>query len=154
MHVSIHEYPSHPLYFDPIYAGRLDIIGRVAFGHDFNAGHSTESLEIAASWHHHVNMGLTFGGFVAPLLVRTFPWIVKLPISTLQAQGTTKMIVTKLANRILGRAARDGTYGRDILSLLLNAQKQEKKVEDGLTSSQIVDNVRVSPAIFKCDQPC
>lgn len=119
----------------------LDIIGRVAFGHDFDAGHSTESLEIAASWHHHVNMGLTFGGFVAPLLVRTFPWIVKLPISTLQAQGTTKLIVTKLANRILGRAAREGTYGRDILSLLLNAQKQEKKVEDGLTPSQIVDNV-------------
>ncbi|THH19294.1 hypothetical protein EW146_g1858 [Bondarzewia mesenterica] len=122
----------------------LDIIGRVAFGHDFNSGQSTEAGEIAASWHNHVNMGLTFGGFIAPLLVRSFPWIVKLPIPALQAQGTTKMIVTKLAMRILERDGREGGYGKDILSLLLNAQKLEKGPAEGLTPSQIVENVIIS----------
>ncbi|TFY82726.1 hypothetical protein EWM64_g1280 [Hericium alpestre] len=119
----------------------LDIIGRAAFGHDFGAGRSEEAKAISAAWTKHVNMGLTFGGFIAPHVVQTFPWIVKLPIATLQAQGTAKVIVTDLASRIIDRGVIN-EQGKDILSLLMKAARDSKNPEsDGLTQSQIVDNI-------------
>lgn len=118
----------------------LDIIGRVAFGHDFQSGQSTEAKEIGGAWTNHVNMGLSFGGFLAPLLVRSFPWIVKLPIPALQAQGTTKTIVTNLAMRIFKKGL-VGESGKDILSLLMKADRDAAHDTDGLTPSQIVDNI-------------
>ncbi|EIM88819.1 cytochrome P450 [Stereum hirsutum FP-91666 SS1] len=117
----------------------LDIIGRVAFGHDFGSGESAEAKEIASAWHNHVNMGLTYSGFIAPLLVRTFPWIVKLPIPALQAQGTTKMIVDRLTKRIIEKGVVN-EKGRDILSLLMMANRDAKE-GNKLTDEQLVANV-------------
>ncbi|KAA1475229.1 cytochrome P450 [Dentipellis sp. KUC8613] len=119
----------------------LDIIGRVAFGHDFGAGKSAEAKAISVAWTKHVNMGLTFGGFLAPQVIQTFPWIVKLPIATLQAQGTTKVIVTELASRILEKGIVNDK-DKDILSLLMRAARDSKgPASDGLTAEQIVDNI-------------
>lgn len=117
----------------------LDIIGRVAFGHDFGSGESADAKEIASAWHNHVNMGLTYSGFIAPLLVRTFPWIVKLPIPTLQAQGTTKMIVDRLTKKIIERGVVN-EKGRDILSLLMMANRDAKE-GNRLSDEQLVANV-------------
>lgn len=141
---SSHVFPLHRTSFSFRYPLRLpctslDIIGRVAFGHDFGSGESAEAKEIASAWHNHVNMGLTYSGFIAPLLVRTFPWIVKLPIPALQAQGTTKMIVDRLTKRIIEKGVVN-EKGRDILSLLMMANRNAKE-GNKLTDEQLVANV-------------
>lgn len=117
----------------------LDILGRTAFGHDFNMGESTEAKEISASWHKDVNMGLTFAGFLAPILLFTFPWIAKLPIGGLQEEGVAKSIVTKLASRILEKG-QISDKGKDILSLLIK-DSRDLKGEKGLSHAQILDNI-------------
>ncbi|TDL23923.1 cytochrome P450 [Rickenella mellea] len=97
----------------------LDVIGRVAFGHDFDFGKSTESQEIAASWHNLASVGMTFGGFY------------------LQAQGSVKVITGKFALQFI----QDGLYNekrKNILSFLLRNQKENLGM--GLSTAQLIDN--------------
>ena len=84
-------------------------------------------------------MGLTFAGFLAPILLFTFPWIAKLPIGGLQEEGVAKSIVTKLASRILEKG-QISDKGKDILSLLIK-DSRDMKGEKGLSHEQILDNV-------------
>ncbi|TBU25929.1 cytochrome P450 [Dichomitus squalens] len=124
----------------------LDIIGRVAFGHDFKAGQSTEAQEIHASWEGHVNTGLGFGGFVAMLVMRAVPFITllltKLPVEAIRAGGRIREITTKLAMRLL-ESGNVSEKGRDIMSILVKAERESgaKGGKRGLTPQQIVDNV-------------
>ncbi|KAI0356004.1 cytochrome P450 [Trametes cingulata] len=132
----------------------LDIIGRVAFGHDFKAGQSTEAREIHASWEGHVNTGLGFGGFVAMLVMRAVPFITllltKLPLEAIRAGGRIREITTKLSMRLL-ESGSVNEKGRDIMSILVKAERSRvaeaakgasgKAVARGLTPQQIVDNV-------------
>ncbi|KAI0732667.1 cytochrome P450 [Fomitopsis betulina] len=114
----------------------LDIIGRVAFGHDFKAGQSTEAKQIRASWDYHVNSGLTFGAFIAMLVIRACPSVFLIPLPAIRAGGRIREIVTKLSMRLVER----GTFserGRDILSILMTGHHKS----DALTPQQIVDNV-------------
>ena len=124
---------------------RLDIIGRVAFGHDFKAGQSTEAKEIHASWEGHVNTGLGFSGFVAMLVMRALPFITlvltKLPVESIRAGGRIREITTKLSMRLLESGVVN-EKGRDIMSILVKAEKREDS--KGLSPQQIVDNVRAS----------
>ena len=123
-------------------ATSLDIIGRVAFGHDFKAGQSTEAKEIHASWEGHVNTGLGFGGFVAMLVMRAVPFITllltKLPLEAIRAGGRIREITTKLSMRLL-ESGMVNEKGRDIMSILVKAEKREGS--KGLSPQQIVDNV-------------
>lgn len=115
---------------------RLEIIGRVAFDHNFT---SADAAEINRAWQNHVNKGLTFSGFIAPLLLRTFPYIVKLPIPIFQAQGTTKTIVDRLTKDII----QEGTInenGSDILTLLIKANRGATR-GNRLSDEQLVANV-------------
>ncbi|KAL0581732.1 hypothetical protein V5O48_000314 [Marasmius crinis-equi] len=95
----------------------LDIIGRIGFNYDFEAGESPEAKKIDASWHEDVILGRSFGGFFAPILLQICPWVTKLPIPALQTDGATKMITTKLAGDMYDDPHRTGR-GKDILSLL------------------------------------
>ncbi|RPD75636.1 cytochrome P450 [Lentinus tigrinus ALCF2SS1-7] len=124
----------------------LDIIGRVAFGHDFKAGQSTEAKEIHASWSGHVNTGLGFGGFVAMLVMRALPFITmlltKLPLEAIRAGGRIREITSKLSMRLI-ESGTVNEKGRDIMSILMKAQRDaDSKGEkgEGLTTQQIVDN--------------
>lgn len=38
----------------------LDIIGRIAFGHDFGSGESSEAKAISDSWHQDVILGIWY----------------------------------------------------------------------------------------------
>ncbi|KAH9919840.1 cytochrome P450 [Fomitopsis serialis] len=107
----------------------LDIIGRVAFGHDFHAGRSTEAQQIRASWESHVNSGITFGAFIAMLVIRACP----------SAGGRIREIVTQLSMRLVQRGA-FSERGRDILSILMTGRQEGVKA-DALTPQQIVDNI-------------
>ncbi|TDL26294.1 cytochrome P450 [Rickenella mellea] len=114
----------------------LDIIGRVAFGHDFKFGESVESREIITSLNHLSNVGSTFSGFLGVVVTRAFPLIVSLSLKYTQVQGRIKAITGMLAQRLIedGSQARKG---KDILSVLLRAQDKTC----GLTKAQIIDNI-------------
>ncbi|KAG8987614.1 hypothetical protein FRB90_003253 [Tulasnella sp. 427] len=74
----------------------LDIIGSVGFGHDFQCGTSEEAKAIARSWKELISVGLQFPGFVAPLVIRAFPFITDLPVEAIQAQGEIKTIINSI----------------------------------------------------------
>ncbi len=58
--------------------------------------------------------------FVAPLLVRIFPWILNLPVPAMQSQDAIKRIVRSIASEIIqNREATQEKPGKDILSTLL-----------------------------------
>ncbi|KAI8976580.1 cytochrome P450 [Trametes punicea] len=126
----------------------LDIIGRVAFGHDFKSGQSTEAKEIHASWDGHVNSGLQFGGFIGMLVMRALPFVTlvltKLPIEAIRAGGRIREITTKLSMRLI-ESGTVSDKGRDIMSILLKAERARVRGGDpksaGLTTEQIVDNI-------------
>ncbi|TDL19925.1 cytochrome P450 [Rickenella mellea] len=114
----------------------LDIIGRVGFGHDFRNGKSTEAQEITASWNNLVNIGMTFAGFLAPIVLRAFPLIMSIPLKSIQAQGEVREITRKLAQKLI----EDGSHSekrKNILSILLTT----KSDSGGLSKSQIIDNI-------------
>lgn len=119
------------------FINRLDVIGRVAFGHDFQSGESQDSIDIRGSWHRAVKFGLTFSGFVAPLVLRTFPLLTNLLLTT---QGQVKKLVSKISIGIIERG-HSNDEKRDVLSLLLQANE---KFGENLTTQQIVDNVCIS----------
>ncbi|KAF8881140.1 cytochrome P450 [Mucidula mucida] len=98
----------------------LDIIGRIAFGHDFGCGTSEEARNIITSWHKDVLLSRTIAGFLAPIIMCTFPWITKLPIPALQTDGVAKRVAIKLAGELLrnNRAELESGDGKDILSIL------------------------------------
>ncbi|THV07404.1 cytochrome P450 [Dendrothele bispora CBS 962.96] len=120
----------------------LDMVGRIAFGHDFGAGESVEAKEIGASWHQDVMLGHSFGGFLAPIIINFLPWIPRLPVKALQTDGVAKQIAKRLAGRILDEN-RVGSHsqGRDILSLLMEDNRKKATGEAKLTDEQLLDNV-------------
>ncbi|KII87864.1 hypothetical protein PLICRDRAFT_42386 [Plicaturopsis crispa FD-325 SS-3] len=141
----------------------LDIIGRVAFGHDFKAmaaphastsGAQTDAQAIAASWLAHVRQGLKFSAFLAPIVVRAIPSITSAPLPLMQTQGQIKLIVRRLAGRLVDAAKKGGAVGKgkDILSILMRARKEGDRDsaegkegrstnEERLNDEQILDNI-------------
>ena len=123
----------------------LDIVGRIAFGHDFCNGESSDAKAISEGWHKDVKMGRTMAGFLAPVLIGAFPFINSLPIPALQQDDITKTIALRIAGEMLkehrAQEKVDGE-GRDILSVLVRDQLQ-RKGEDALEDWELLENVRV-----------
>ncbi|KIK64581.1 hypothetical protein GYMLUDRAFT_71109 [Collybiopsis luxurians FD-317 M1] len=118
----------------------LDILGRVAFGHNFGIG-KNESLDAKAiheAWAEDVARSLTHIGRLAPLILQAIPWIYRLPIRSIQEEGVTKTIIKGLVSKIVERGdVQDES--KDILSLLI---KGRRSAGGGvLTNDQFVDNV-------------
>jgi hypothetical protein len=73
-----------------ISACTLDIIGHVAFGHDFKPQSDPPSFDadqIISSWHDIVADSTANTTFLAKLALRIFPGIAELPLPALRAQG-------------------------------------------------------------------
>ncbi|KAL0066804.1 hypothetical protein AAF712_006203 [Marasmius tenuissimus] len=121
----------------------LDIVGRIAFGHDFCNGESSEAKAISEAWHKDVKMGRTMAGFLAPVVIGAFPFINHLPIPALQKDGVTKTIALKIAADMLkehrAREKVDGE-GRDMLSILVRDQLN-RKGEDALEDWELLENI-------------
>ncbi|KAJ3861716.1 cytochrome P450 [Lentinula novae-zelandiae] len=118
----------------------LDIIGRVAFGHDFGGGESKEAREIASAWHEDVLKSDTFRGFIALRLINLFPWIANLPI--IAGESVSKRIVGRLAGMLLQDShVISNAHRTDILSLLIKDNQEKGKSEVGLTDMELLDNV-------------
>ena len=66
----------------------LDVIGRVAFGHDFNAvGDAPDAIKIVNTVRAHNEMACEHSTFTGLLILRLFPWITSLPLKAIQAQS-------------------------------------------------------------------
>jgi hypothetical protein len=94
------------------------VIGRVAFAHDFEQGQGPEGILIMDAWRKQANLGMEFGGFVALLILRQFPFIGKLPLPSIEAQSAIKNTIKPLARRLTERGVDDMERGRDLLSIL------------------------------------
>ncbi|KIY48790.1 cytochrome P450 [Fistulina hepatica ATCC 64428] len=131
-----------------ISACTLDIIGLVGFGHDFRAlsslKGSAEAREIRESWDGHVTAAVTFPAFLAPLIVRAVPMILRVPLPVMRTHGVVRRIVGKLACGIVDRRRREqpanaGSFigrGKDILSLMMNQGGAA-----GLLDQEIIHNI-------------
>ncbi|KAG8952767.1 hypothetical protein FRC04_003690 [Tulasnella sp. 424] len=120
----------------------LDIIGNVGFGHDFGCGMSEEAKAIQRSWRELVGMGMQFPGFVAPLVIRAFPFITDLPVEAIQAQGETKTIVKRIAKQLVEQRKNmqndEGMKnGKDLMSTLLK-WNEKAEAED---LDQLLDHI-------------
>ncbi|KAG8861654.1 hypothetical protein FRC20_011448 [Serendipita sp. 405] len=104
----------------------LDVIGRVAFGHDFNTiGNSAEGIKITTGWKEQNEMGQEQAGFTALLVLRLFPWITSLPLEAIQAQGAVANRIRELAKGIVSNGEIDEKGGKDLMSILLRANGQQ-----------------------------
>ncbi|KAL0567061.1 hypothetical protein V5O48_014934 [Marasmius crinis-equi] len=121
----------------------LDIVGRIAFGHDFGNGDSSDAKAISDAWHKDVVMGRTMAGFLAPVVIGAFPLVNHLPIPVLQEDGVSKKIALRIASEMLreqrAREKVDGE-GRDMLSILVRDQLQ-RKGEDSLEDWELLENI-------------
>lgn len=105
--------------FETTAPATLDVIGRVAFGYDFNSvGRSEEGVAIAQTWKKQNEMGQEEAGFTALLVLRLFPWISSLPLEAIQAQGNVAKRVRELAKGILDQGKGDEKSGKDLMSVL------------------------------------
>ncbi|KAF9068349.1 cytochrome P450 [Rhodocollybia butyracea] len=109
----------------------LDIIGRVGFGHDFEGGKSTEGRAISSAWRHDMVMTRTFTGFVAPIVINVFPWIIKFPIAAFR-DGVVRRIIHKLAGKLIS----DNSKNMNVL----HVHDKRDKSEARLTTVELLDN--------------
>ncbi|KAG9009835.1 hypothetical protein FRB93_005106 [Tulasnella sp. JGI-2019a] len=103
----------------------LQIIGSIGLGHDFRLGETDDAKAITQSLHEIATINMTPAGFIAPLVLRTFPFITNLPIKAIQAQGTIKLVTQRLGKEIVeeNRRANCGEIkGKDLLSTLLRLE--------------------------------
>ena len=109
----------------------LDVIGRVAFGHDFNAvGDAPDAIKIINTVRAQNEMACENSAFTALLILRLFPWITSLPLKAIQAQSAVADTVRKLAKNIVANGQIDSKgNGKDFMSLMLqaNACQHESK---------------------------
>jgi cytochrome P450 len=118
----------------------LDVIGRVAFGHDFQQGQTPEAVSIMEGWRKQANLGMVWEGFVSLLTLRQFPLIGKLPLPAIKAQADIKNTIKPLARKLIDRGVNDIENGRDLLSILLRANLGEEK-EKMISDDDLLDHI-------------
>ncbi|KAK7461272.1 hypothetical protein VKT23_008448 [Stygiomarasmius scandens] len=111
----------------------LDITGRVAFDHNFKLGLDEDAQAILGAWRKMVNIGMQFKGFMALTLLRRFPWLNHVPITSNRGQNKVKTTIQQgVAQELVKRgstedgalASSDNGKGKDLLSLLVEATNQ------------------------------
>ncbi|KAM5543798.1 hypothetical protein V8D89_002415 [Ganoderma adspersum] len=116
----------------------LNVIGRVAFLHDFQGGNSPEAEKILGGRRHGVSRASKYASFLMLMLLRRFPILNELPIAAIQSQGFAKIAIqTGVArelvrrNREVVKDADNGTQ-KDLLSRLLVAHATGQLSEEEL----------------------
>jgi cytochrome P450 len=131
----------------------MDVIGRVAFGHDFNAvGDAPDAIEITNLWRAQNDRFCEYSAYIAILVLRLFPSITFLPFPAFQAQAAVTNTIRKLATGIVANSQVDNKgNGKDLMSILLKAnalQNESKRCDMPEIYNHIVTFVWVP--IFCC----
>ncbi|KAG8994783.1 hypothetical protein FRB94_009661 [Tulasnella sp. JGI-2019a] len=131
----------------------LDVIGSVGFGYDFRHGEDPDGRAIHESWAAMAVLGMTFPGFVAPLVLRACPWIADLPVKSIQAQGEIKTTIHRLGRKVIAdrKKLEDGEElnKKDLLSTLirLNGDQPLELLLDQICVFSTAGNETVSEAV-------
>jgi hypothetical protein len=112
----------------PDWAGRvtLDVLGRFAFGYDFECGESKAAKIIQQSWKKQVDLSLQTTGFIVIgvinlrgdgvtetlMMLRAFPIIADLPIPAIQAQGLGGQVSCSGHRQVSYRTGFNGGQGK------------------------------------------
>ncbi|KAK0460546.1 cytochrome P450 [Desarmillaria tabescens] len=104
----------------------LNVIGRVAFLHDFNQGNSEEARRILNARKSSIPAAATYFGYLTLMLLRRFPFLNNLPIPQIQRQGLAKTtiqsgVAKELVNRyqhLADESSDRENYQQDLLSRL------------------------------------
>ncbi|CAE6461645.1 unnamed protein product [Rhizoctonia solani] len=115
----------------------LDIIGRFAFDHDFECGKSEASQKIANSWKAQVDLGFQKAGLIGLVVLRALPFIVDLPVKSIQAQGEVKTILREIAEKIIANDTGDQQKD-DLLGALT---RLAEKGEVDASREELLDHV-------------
>ncbi|KDQ08459.1 hypothetical protein BOTBODRAFT_191732 [Botryobasidium botryosum FD-172 SS1] len=117
----------------------LDVIGRVAFGHDFGCGETAEAKKITNAMTQMVGLGMTHIGKMAPIILRNFPALASLPLPSIQSQSEIKVTVRQLGEKLLAKAANDpeSVKGNDLLSTLIRANIND----GGFSKDELLDHI-------------
>jgi len=115
----------------------LDVIGRVGFDYDFQFGESPDAKSIQNAWKEQVNLSMSRSAFVAQIFLRTFPFLLNIPVKAIQAQGATKSTCARISKKLIEQG-RFQEKGRTLLSHMLNSRSSESTQ---LSFTQIIDNV-------------
>lgn len=102
----------------------LNVIGRVAFLHDFEGGNSEEANRILNARRKGASAIAEYAGFLTLMLLRRFPILNDLPIFAIQAQGLAKMTIQSgVAREMVKRTKSVGAEtlkgNKDLLSRLM-----------------------------------
>ncbi|KDQ09986.1 hypothetical protein BOTBODRAFT_36605 [Botryobasidium botryosum FD-172 SS1] len=118
----------------------LDIIGRIGFAYDFGCGESPAAQKITVWWEQTVSKGMTRVGRIAPIIIRTFPFIVSLPLPIIRAQGALKLTIKKLAEELYVKASANPelSKGKDLLSTLIRANFRERR---NISKDELLDHI-------------
>ncbi|KAL0064769.1 hypothetical protein AAF712_008316 [Marasmius tenuissimus] len=110
----------------------LNIVGRVAFLHDFKAGNSEEAQGILNARKKGVSPAAKYIGFLTLMMLRRFHFLNYLPIGAIQGQGLARRTVhagvaEELVNRDKGLLEEVKRWSQsDLLSRLLLAAEEER----------------------------
>lgn len=118
----------------------LDVIGEVGFGFDFQCGESPEALALRQAWNQANIAGLTFSGFLGPVILRAFPWIAHLPLRALKTQARLKDILQGIAAKLMASKEKNLEAGEDLGNDLLG-KLMKMRGTDGLDNQNILDQV-------------
>ena len=99
---------------------------------------SPDALAMMTAWKAAIHYSATFLGFIAPSVIRLFPWIIALPLKVIRNQQIPKHIVRRLAAQMLECGG--DPDGKDILSCLLRSADKSDN-EPRLNKKQVIDNV-------------
>ncbi|KAG9035975.1 hypothetical protein FRB95_010183 [Tulasnella sp. JGI-2019a] len=121
----------------------MDITGKVAFGYDFKFGMAPEAELILKVLSEMNRTRQSPGGFVAPLVLRAFPFITSLPMESIQAEGEVKTTTKELGRRLLRERKlldeNGDARGHDYLSALRNMYNVH--TEDSIELDGILDQI-------------
>ncbi|EIM81807.1 cytochrome P450 [Stereum hirsutum FP-91666 SS1] len=112
----------------------LNVIGRVAFLHDFEGGNSPAAKDILSARSKSLSGIARYSAFLTLMLLRRFPVLNDLPIPALQAQGImSTTIKSGIAREIVRRheeaAPPIEKKSKDLLSILLTAVREGRMSE-------------------------
>jgi cytochrome P450 len=97
----------------------LDVIGKTAFGYDFNAiDGGRHAVMIMDMCRHQNEVGTTDAGFKATMVLQLLPWITYLPLKPIKAQAAVLNHIREFAKEIVDKGEIDTKDGKDLMSLL------------------------------------
>ncbi|PBK86383.1 cytochrome P450 [Armillaria gallica] len=120
----------------------LNIVGRVAFLHDFKAGNSKEAQDILNARKKGVSAIAQYIGFLTLMLLRRFHFLNYFPIAAIQGQGLAKRTIhVGVAKDLIQRSQTLGNEGKyqdqkDLLTRLLLAASEER-----ITVSELYEHI-------------